>query len=144
TVLNMPAQLIGKSVGDVFYPRISEAAYNKENLTSLIKKATLTLGAVGAIPFGTVIFFGPWLFGFVFGEEWVMAGEYARWIALWSCFAFMNRPSVRALPVLTAQRFHLIYTIIMLLARMFVLFIGFYVFNSDIVAIALFGLSGAL
>ena len=44
TVLAIPSTLIGKSVGDVFYPRISEAAHNGENLTKLIKKATLSLG----------------------------------------------------------------------------------------------------
>lgn len=144
TVLNIPSELIGKSVGDVFYPRISEAANNNENLTDLIRKSTLILGAIGIIPFGLVIAFGPWLFSFVFGDDWVTAGEYARWIALWSYFGFMNRPSVRSLPVLSAQQFHLYYTILMLVSRMLVLFIGFQVFNSDKIAIAFFGISGAI
>lgn len=144
TVLNMPSQLIGQSVGDVFYPRIAEAAGNKENVTALIRKATLALAGVGIVPFGLVILFGPFLFSLVFGPDWVVAGEYARWIALWSYFNFMNRPSVRALPVLFAQKFHLIYTIIMLGIRLGVLAIGYYVFSSDIIAIALFGISGAI
>lgn len=144
TVLNIPSQLIGKSVGDVFYPRISEAANKGENLTHLIRKATLALGAVGFIPYGIVIIFGPWLFGIVFGEEWVTAGEYARWIALWSFFGFMNQPSVKALPVLSAQSFQLKYTIFMLITRVLVLALGFYVFSSDVIAVALFGVSGAI
>ncbi|MGD6802079.1 lipopolysaccharide biosynthesis protein [Rossellomorea aquimaris] len=144
TVLSLPTQLIGKSVGDVFYPRISEAANVGENLTKLIKKATLTLAVVGSLPFGIVIILGPILFSFVFGEDWATAGEYARWIALWTYFGFMNRPSVMALPVLSAQAFHLIYTIIMLITRIVALTIGFYIFSSDKVAIALFGISGAL
>lgn len=144
TVLNLPSQIIGQSVGDVFYPRISEAAHNGENLTRLIKKATVSLGLVGIFPFGLIILFGPWLFAFVFGSEWYTAGEYARWIALWSFFGFMNRPSVRALPVLSAQAFHLMYTGFMLVTRVLVLAVGFFVFSSDIVAIALFGISGAI
>lgn len=144
TVLNLPSQLIGKSVGDVFYPRISEAANNNENLTMLIKKATFSLAVVGLIPYGIVIIFGPWLFGFVFGQDWERAGEYARWIALWSYFGFLNRPSVISLPVLSAQKLHLNYTILMLVTRIVVLFIGFYIFKSDLVAVALFGISGAL
>lgn len=144
TVLSLPTQLIGKSVGDVFYPRIAEASNNKEDLTALIKKATFALGGVGIVPFGAVILFGPTLFSFVFGNDWVVAGEYARWIALWSFFGFMNRPSVMSLPVLNAQKFHLIYTIIMLVIRIGVLAIGYYVFSSDLVAVALFGISGAI
>ncbi len=144
TVLSIPSQLIGKSVGDVFYPRIAEAANNKEDLTALIKKATIALGAVGIVPYGLIVLFGPTLFNFVFGSDWIIAGEYARWIALWSFFGFMNRPSVMALPVMSAQRFHLIYTVIMLITRIGVLVIGYYVFSSDVVAVALFGISGAI
>lgn len=144
TVLNLPTQLIGKSVGDVFYPRIAEAKNNNENLTQLIKKATIALAGVGVLPFGLIIFFGPVLFSFVFGSDWVVAGEYARWIALWTFFMFINRPSVRSLPVLDAQRFHLIYTLFMLVLRVGVLAVGYYIFASDLVSIALFSIIGAI
>src|SRR5690606_27771088 len=116
-ILQLPSELIGKAVGDVFYPRISEAANNGENLTYLIRKSTLMLSVIGIFPFGIVILSGPWLFGFVFGMEWIKAGEYARWLAVWLYFGFINRPSVRALPVLNAQAFHLAYTFIMLIVR---------------------------
>ena len=144
TVLSIPSQLIGKSVGDVFYPRISDAANNGENLTGLIKKTTFYMGSIGVLPYIIVIAFGPWLFSFVFGAEWWTAGEYARWIALWTFFRFLNKPSVTALPALSAQAFQLNSTIVMLIARIASLAIGFYIFNSDLVAIALFAISGAI
>ena len=144
SVMGVPGQLIGKSIGDVFYPRIAEAANKKEKLTPIINKATLSLGVIGIVPFGLVILFGPSLFSFVFGSEWYVAGEYARWIALWNFFGFMNRPSVRSLPVLNSLRFHLIYTIIMLVTRILLLAVGYYVFASDLIAIKLFGISGAI
>ncbi|WP_346243613.1 oligosaccharide flippase family protein [Shouchella clausii] len=144
TVLNLPTQLIGKSVGDVFYPKIAEAANNKEDLGSLILRATMLLAIIGVVPFAIIIIAGPWLFSFVFGPEWLTAGEYARWIAIWSFFGFINRPSVRALPVLSAQAFQLKYTIFMLLVRSIMLFIGYFVFLDDVVAVALFGVSGGL
>jgi O-antigen/teichoic acid export membrane protein len=144
SVLSVPSTLIGKSVGDVFYPRISEAANFGENLTKLIKRATLSLAFVGLVPYAIVVLFGPWLFSLVFGNAWHTAGEYARWIALWSFSGFINQPCVKALPVLRAQFFHLIFTIFMLLTRVAVLFLGYFLFKSDIVAIALFGISGAI
>lgn len=144
TVLGIPSNLIGKSVGDVFYPRITEAANSGENLTDLIKRATFALGAIGLIPYGILIAFGPWLFSFIFGEEWLQAGEYARWLALWIFFMFINQPSVRALPVLSAQAFHLKFTIFSLLIRTVFLAIGYYLFDSDLVSIALFAGSGAV
>lgn len=144
TVLGLPSSLVGQSIGDVFYPRISEAANNGENLSRLIKKATFALGVVGILPFGIIVIFGPWLFEFIFGAEWNQAGEYARWIALTSFMVLINKPSVRAMPVLNAQRFHLIYTILLVLLRCLGLVIGFYIFNSDIVAIALFGTASVI
>ncbi|MCF3942619.1 lipopolysaccharide biosynthesis protein [Oceanobacillus alkalisoli] len=144
TVLSIPVRFIGKSVGDVFYPRIAEAANNKENVTELIKKATLALSGVGIIPFGVVMLFGPFIFSLIFGSEWEIAGEYARWIALWSFTNFINRPSVRSLAVLNSQRFHLVYTVVMFIIRTVMLAIGFYLFSSDLVAVALFSISGAI
>lgn len=144
TVLNMPTQLISKSVGNVFYPRISEAANNQENLSLLIKKATIGLIGVGIIPFGSIILFGPWVFSLVFGEDWIMAGEYARWISLWSFSTFILQPCVRTLPVINAQAFHLKYTVISLTVRFISLAVGYYIFSNDLVSVALFGASSGL
>jgi len=140
TVLNMPVTLLGKAIGDVFYPRISMAANNGENVTKLIKKATLVLIVVGLVPFGIIILFGPELFAFVFGDEWKTAGEYARWISLFSYSTLINRPSVRSMPVLSAQGFHLVFTILRMIMRSIALFIGFILYDSDIIAVALFGI----
>src|SRR5699024_10435100 len=95
-------------------------------------------------PFGIVILFGPYLFSFVFGNEWVQAGEYARWIALLAYVRFFVRPSLRSLAVLNSQRFHLIYTIIMLIVSVMALTAGYFIFSNDLYAVALFGVSGAL
>src|SRR5699024_12639071 len=80
--------------------------------SKLIKKATYALVGVGIIPFSLVILFGPFLFTLVFGSEWTTAGEYARWIALFSFSTFINKPAVKSMPVLNAQRFHLLFTIL--------------------------------
>src|SRR5699024_7196364 len=47
TALSAPTQLIGKAVGDVFYPRISEAAHKKEDITGILIKSTISLFLVG-------------------------------------------------------------------------------------------------
>lgn len=144
TVLGVPSTLIGKAVGDVFYPRITEAAHNNENLFKLVLKATLALAVVGIIPFGIVIVLGPWLFGFVFGDEWVVAGEYARWLSLWLYFMFMNPPCNKVIPVLGIQGFYLFFTCITLAIRFAAMFVGYYVYNSDMISILFYSLSGAI
>lgn len=144
TVLTMPISLIGKSIGDVFYPRISEAANKGENISILIKRATFSLAVLGIIPFAFIIITGPWLFSFIFGEQWEMAGHYSRWIAIWMFFMFINRPSIQALPILKMQKFHLLYTIISLFVQVGALAIGYYVFSNDFISISFFSISGAI
>ncbi|WP_096185787.1 lipopolysaccharide biosynthesis protein [Evansella halocellulosilytica] len=142
-VLKMPSTLIGKAISDVFFPRMSEAVNNKENVTRLLIMGTLSMGAIGIIPFGIIMIFGPQLFSVVFGEEWVQAGEYARWMSLWLLFTFVTKPSRQTLPVLFAQKLSLIESIVSLMLRITGLFVGSYLFNDDLLAIALYSVAGS-
>ncbi len=140
----VPSMLVGKSVGDVFYPRINEAVHNGEDLTRLIVRATVMLAVVSIIPFAFVVIYGPWLFSFVFGPEWIVAGAYARWLAFFFYFNLINRPSVASVPVLGIQKGLLIYEIISTVTKTIGLLFGFYVYSSDMIAIMLFSIIGAL
>jgi O-antigen/teichoic acid export membrane protein len=144
TVMSMPIRLIGKSVGDVFYPRFTEAAHKGQPLGPLILKATGFLAAAGVAPFALVVAIGPWLFRLVFGENWAVAGDYARWLAIWLYFGFLNRPSVAAIATLGMQRFFLGYEVASLVLRGAVIWIAFRVFHSDLLAVAAFCIIGAL
>ena len=143
-VMGLPSTLIGSAVNDVFYPKITEAAHNGENLPRQIVQATGTLLVIGIVPFGLVVLFGPWLFGLVFGDDWTMAGEYARWLALFFLFNFINKPSVAVVPVLGIQRGLLVYELFSTGTKALGLVAGFYWFGSDLWAVALFSIIGVL
>ncbi len=144
TVLGVPSTLIGKSVGDVFYPRISKAVNNKERIAPMLKKSTMYLAIIGIIPYGIIILFGPQLFSIIFGKEWVTGGKYAQLLSIWIFMDFLRLPSVNTLPVLKKQNLLLLFTTLLLLIQTVSFFIGYYVFNSDVTAILLFSLSGAI
>jgi O-antigen/teichoic acid export membrane protein len=141
-VVGMPSQLVAKAVGDVFYPRISEAAHNRENLGGLILKATAALAGLAIFPFGILAIFGPLLFAFVFGKEWSVAGQYAQWLALYMFLNFVNKACVVAIPVLALQGFLLSYEMTAIAVRVIGLTLGFYVYHSALIAIALFSIAG--
>jgi len=142
-VLGIPTQLVGNAVGDVFYPRITEGHIKGEDITKLLLKANIILATIGIIPFGLVILFGPFIFSIAFGGEWEIAGEYARWLALWSYFMLITRPTIKALPVIGAQKFHLVFTIITIVARLVALILGAFILKDDNTAIILFSITGA-
>jgi O-antigen/teichoic acid export membrane protein len=143
-VLDLPSSLISGSVGAVFLPLIAEASHRSEGLRPLILKGTAGLALAGLLPFGVLVAFGPWLFGFVFGAEWVAAGQYARWLAVWLYFRFINVPSVQAIPLLGLQGQLLVYEIVAVTLRVAFLAFGALVLQSDLAAIAMFSITGAL
>jgi O-antigen/teichoic acid export membrane protein len=143
-VLQFPSSLVSQSVGTVFLPRIAEAARRGEGLRPYIIKATGGLALVGLLPFGAIISLGPLLFRLIFGAEWSTAGEYARWMGLWLFFTFMNVPSVQATPLMGLQRGMLIFEVLVLGLRVGALAFGAFGLASDVAAIALFSIVGAV
>ncbi|MEH6387415.1 MULTISPECIES: lipopolysaccharide biosynthesis protein [Pseudomonas] len=122
--LSMPTHLIGKSVADVYYPKITQAIHRQEPITAMLMKAVAGLAIVGLVPFGIVFFFGPWMFALVFGSAWESAGEFARWLALAEYAIFISRPCTVAFPALSMQRLSLVFEIVSTALRIGALFIG--------------------
>ena len=109
-----------------------------QNLTPLIVKATGVLAVVGFLPFAVVIVFGPSMFGFVFGSEWVEAGIYARWVALMLFFLFINKPAISSVPVLRIQKGYMYFGFISAGIKIAALYLGFIIYHTATKAIALF------
>lgn len=143
-VMMLPSQLIGKAVGDVFYPRITHAAINNENVSKLIIQATIILSLVGLLPFSLIIIWGDQLFSLVFGSQWVVSGEYASWLSLMLFMNLINRPSVAAIPVLGLQRGLIIYELFSTGSKILVMYWTLTILNNDILAVALFSVFGAV
>ncbi|MFO1156670.1 MAG: oligosaccharide flippase family protein [Rhodospirillales bacterium] len=95
-VLERPTLLFGVDMSRVFMQQIAERRDHGGNVLSLFVRVTLFMAALPLVPFLLVIVFGPQLFAFVFGAEWYHAGEYARWMALFS-FAYLFALPTRAM-----------------------------------------------
>ena len=144
-ILGAPVLLLGQSVGEVFYPKITNAIRQQaSNSLQLVIKATLALGGVAIIPFGTVMLFGPDLFAFAFGEQWKTAGEYAQWIAPWLACVLATRGILAAFPILNLQSYLLVQEVFSIILRSLALIIGLKYYQSDLVAIALFSVVGIM
>lgn len=144
-VLGAPVALLGQSVGEVFYPKITTAimGHSREALP-LIIKTTLILGGIGIIPFGIVGMYGPELFTLVLGNEWRVAGEYAQWLAPWLACVLATRPILASFPALHLQSYLLFQEVLSVTLRSAALIIGLKYWDSEILAIALFSLVGVV
>ena len=107
-VLGAPAVLIGQAVSQVYC--VEAAALNTADpnaLLGLFMRSVKRLLLLGFIPFLTFLFFGPILFGFIFGQSWREAGVYARWLAAMHYVAFVSWPLTPTLNILEKQSWQL-------------------------------------
>lgn len=141
-VLRTPLGFLGISVGDVFFENASKANLKTDqSLANLTYKTAKNLLII-SILFFTVLFpFAPQLFQFVFGEEWYIAGEYARCLLPWTCLAFISNPLSYLFDVKEHLKSQLFYNVLLFTARFGVLFVGgCYLLAKD--TIAIYGLVG--
>lgn len=144
SVLSAPATLIGASVGNVFYPKIAEAYNTGKNPIPFLNKATLATFIVGLLPFAIIMIFGVWIFKFVFGDDWEIAGQYAQWMALWVLVFLAARPLIATIPVVKMQGVFLIYEIILLILKAIALIVFGYINKSAYLAVAAYSLISAI
>lgn len=143
-VITLPSSIIAKSFSNVFYPKIAKDFNSGEDIRKLLLKATAALAAIGIIPYAIVIIWGPWLFGFIFGDDWFIAGTYARWLSIMSYFSFIGGACWRVIAVIRIQRFALVFSVITVLLSAATLYITATLFNDDLLTIASFCVINAI
>jgi O-antigen/teichoic acid export membrane protein len=141
-VMMLPATIIRTAVNKVFLPYIVEAVHEKREIQRILIKLTLTMSLIGIFPFSIVFIFGPQLFSFLFGAEWLIAGQYARWLALWLFFSFINGPCGQAVSILGLQGKVLIHTIAVILSRVGVILLGGLYYQNELLTIKMFSFIG--
>lgn len=91
-MLRIPLMIVGTSLGQVFFSKISEAKKNNLELMPLVLKVTKYLFLLSVIPFLLVIFFGEELFSFVFGNQWAFSGRLSEIMTPWLWINFIISP----------------------------------------------------
>lgn len=124
-MVNMPMGLIGKAVSQVYYAEISK--YGKEN-PEKIYKLTLSimkkLFYAAIIPTIILIIGGPWLFSFVFGENWYDAGVFARILTFIILSRLTTSPIMHCFNVLEKQKAQLFLNVIRVLLVFLIFFLS--------------------
>ncbi|WP_297833404.1 lipopolysaccharide biosynthesis protein [Pseudomonas sp.] len=137
-VLAMPSNFIGKAVGSVYYPRITQAIHAKEPVTRLLARGVAGMALAGLVPFATLAIAGPWLFSVAFGAQWQPAGEYARWLALSEFAGFIGGPCLVAVPALSLQKRFLIVEIVSTSLRILAVLAGAFIFKEALAVVMAF------
>lgn len=137
-ILGAPIMLLGQSVMEVFFPRVTIAVRESpETAAALLTRATIGMALLSIVPFGVIAVWGNEIFPFVFGNQWEKAGELSRWVAIWMASVLATRPAVAAMPVLRQQRTLLVYEVFITAARVMAIVLAARL-GDDLTAVAAF------
>ncbi len=143
-ILSMPMSLIGASIGQVYFQQASKYKDNLKDLSRLTIEVFKKLALLGIVSMSLIMLFGDYIFAFVFGAEWKIAGEYARYISVWLMFAVIYAPISPIFSILERQNNALIYNIILFLLRVAALFIGGLFFKDALITVILYSITSLI
>lgn len=143
-VTSAPLTLISKSVAQVFFQNAAEKHSQGQPLTELVRQVHWRLLWMAVAPSLVLMAFAPALFGWVFGAEWRMAGEYLRYLVPWLAALFVVSPTTYVFAIVNKQETMLVFELVVLALRVLAIVGGAHYSANPVWAIALFGAVGFL
>ncbi len=123
-LLQKPLQVIGASLGQVYFQDISKKFANEQEIYSDTVKLIKILLSVALLIYIPVVIFGPWIFDFFFGDNWWESGEIAQIMSLWLMLKLITSP-ISSIPNVTGhQRNYVLFTLIGNVLPLLIVFLG--------------------
>lgn len=109
-VLQVPIGLINGAIQQVFYRELADIKPGamQKLIRTTIRRPTL----LSAIPFGIIYIISPWLFPFVFGDQWHLAGDIACALTPWLALQLVTSPISTVFIVTSKQHWMLAFAIV--------------------------------
>ena len=139
-LLQLPMNLIGGSISQVFFQRASRAL-SEGTLPSLVENVFRILVIIGMFPILILTIVGSDVFTVIFGKAWAEAGVYTQILGLLAFVWFISSPLSTIYLVVEEQHFGFQYNFFNLTTRLVSLTIGG-LLGSARMALILFSISG--
>lgn len=144
-LLGTPTDLIGKSIGQVFFRKASEIYNNKQDIYSFLKKTYINLFKVGLFIFIPALIISPFM-KYVLGtaHDWTATGYFMMLIIPLSFSKLLNNPVSSIFTILNEQKKITFYYIAILIIRIISIVVGYVLFKNVYATVFLFVISGLL
>lgn len=139
-ILQSPSAMISSSISQVFYQRIAEAYASGNDVAVLIRKLIRHLSGIVIIPAFIILLAGPFLFGFIFGEQWTISGKYAQVLIPFMCLYFIVSPLTLLPLIVKKQKEAFFMSAIGNILFIISIVIGAVIFKSMIIALAIYSI----
>lgn len=125
SMLDLPKRLFAYTVTSVFFKKAVEVYKSSlEELQTLVLRVLYGLLAACILPYGLVTAFGEELFTFVFGQDWLLSGKLAQYIAIYCVFELLYISLDSVYYVLRKERRLFVFQIATFVLRFSVMFVS--------------------
>jgi O-antigen/teichoic acid export membrane protein len=104
-VLNVPIVFVGNAVGEVFAEKAARLTTDKHMIAQSVEKIFELSTLMAMLPLLLIAVIGDQLFGFIFGNNWEMAGVYAQILSFKLFFSFLVSPITSLPNILEKQEY---------------------------------------
>lgn len=123
-VLSTPMGFILTALRQVLLQKAAKVHNDGGELLRLYAKITAGLFVVAVLPALILVAWSPRLFSWIFGPQWVMAGNFASSLVVWLVFMFCNVPAIIFGRIIRIQRQMFAFDIALLVLRTGGLYLG--------------------
>jgi O-antigen/teichoic acid export membrane protein len=142
SLLYIPLNIIGNSVYTVFYQRAAQLGKGHlMQVRALTQKVISKIINISALPFILLIGYGDYLFGWFLGQNWVEAGQIARFLGFYYLIYLIYLSVSAVFTILTIQKYLLWVQVLSLLTGVVSFAIGCY-YEDPHFAFLLYGVLG--
>lgn len=138
-----PVGIFQQSINQVFFNKASKIYNDEGNLHELVIKTTKHLLFISSFLF-IPLFIVSFYLDIIFGENWIDVGLYSRILIPWLFFGFLSNPITPLILILNKQKTMVVFDAFLLVFRFLALFLGYYFYNSIVIALILFSGIGML
>ena len=143
-VLSAPMNIVGAAIGQVYFQKAAEYRGDRTKIKKLTWELYKRLLWLGIFPITILMFEGDMLFAWIFGKEWMIAGQYAQSLSIWFLFVFISSPLSNLFFVQEKQKQGLVLQVIIFTSRAAVLLLCMLQHYSAATTVLLFGITGAV
>lgn len=129
-VLNLPITFLANSVGKVFYQTIAEMRRKGQKIGEYTLRNINKAMKIAIIPMIALLSISDFVCSFVFGADYIVAGNITRIVAFNSFFVFLMMSTQGITVVLHKQKYTVISAVVQIIGYFIGLSIGKYVFGS--------------
>lgn len=122
-IVRTPLAVISSAFSDVFKQRASEEYTQTGSCYKIFWSTLKKLLLISIIPFAIFFATAPLLFGFVFGEEWKIAGEFARIMAIPFFLGFTISPLSAVFYIINKTRQYLMIQAVLFVMVLLAIFV---------------------